>query len=296
MNDFSERLASAPTLERYSDLSPEEFERNWGKPQKPVILVDAIEHWAARQWTPESFARKWGDKIFEIDGEECTLTDHIDRVLASTEDSPAPYLKNINVKSDFKELLPDIQPELMYSLPNRLDTRLVPKRILLRGEGRYTQLFIGGAGRSFPRLHWDSPPFLTWSALMCGKKEWILFAPEDTENLYVQQSGSDVSRVQNVYDVDLDKFPKMANTRPIKVIQQPGEVLFVPAGWWHTAKNLEPSITIAWDQLSGSTWSEFVDHFLSQRPGRPVKSLLLRAYFQLVGFSLNVGERLGVKI
>jgi len=281
MSNFSEKLESAPSPDRCSGLPAAEFEREYSKPGKPVVVTGAIEHWPAMKWTPQYFARQWGDKVFKIDGKECKLSDHIENVLASTEDQPAAYLKNVNVKSDFPELVSYIKPGLVYSMPNRLETKLLPQRILKRGEGRYTQLFIGGTGRSFPRLHWDAPPFHTWSALLCGKKEWILFAPDDSENLYVSDESVDVSLVPNVYDVDLKKFPKLSNTKPYKVIQQPGEVVFVPAGWWHTAKNLEPSITIAWDQLCNTSWSAFTKDFINQRPGRPVYTHLLRIYLCL---------------
>jgi len=295
MKSFSKILESAPSPERRSGLSSADFVQNYSKPNKPVVITKSIEDWPAMQWTPQLFAREWGDRVFLIDGEEYTMAGHIDNVLASSEDNPAPYLKNVNVKSEFSELLSYIQPGLVYSTPNRLETKLVPQRIIKRGEGRYTQLFIGGSGRSFPRLHWDAPSFHTWSALLYGKKEWILFAPEDSENLYVSEGARDVSQVQNVYDVDLEKFPKFSSTKPYKVIQEPGEVVFVPAGWWHTAKNLEPSITIAWDQLCKTSWSGFTEDFIGQRPGRPIYSSMLRMYFQLVGLTLSASERIGIK-
>lgn len=295
MKKFSEKLKLAPSPQRCVGLSYAEFERKWGKPHKPVVITEAIENWPAMQWTPEYFAKKWADKVFQIDGDEYKLAKHIDNVLASSEDNPAPYLKNINIKSDFSELLPYIQPDFVYSTPNRLETKLLPQRILKRGEGRYTQLFIGGTGRSFPRLHWDAPPFHTWSALLCGKKEWILFPPEDAENLYISDNEKEISLVSNVYDVDLEKFPKFYKTNPFKIIQEPGEVVFVPSGWWHTAKNLEPSITIAWDQLCKTSWSDFTEDFISQRPKRPVYRLLLRFYFLIIGLTLSVSERLGLK-
>ena len=34
------------------------------------------------------------------------------------------------------------------------------------------------------------------------------------------------------------KFPKFGQARPIELIQQAGETLFVPSGWYHQVENL----------------------------------------------------------
>ena len=37
-------------------------------------------------------------------------------------------------------------------------------------------------------------------------------------------------------DVDFEEYPLYAKATPIYVDLQPGETLFMPAGWWHTAR------------------------------------------------------------
>ncbi len=287
-------LEDARSLERHAGLSVREFEERFAIPHKPALITDAIDAWQARDWTPELFASKWGEREFTLDGQTTKLRDIIDSVVHSTEENPAPYLRNVNVGAEFKELLPDLDPVPIYCAHNRLETRFFPKRILHRGEGRYKQLFIGGTGRAFPNLHWDSPPFHTWSALLYGRKEWVLFPREDSENLYLQADYIDVSEVSDIYNIDLNKHPKLANTHPIRVVQQPGECLFVPAHWWHTAKNLEPSITIAWDHLCRSSWGDYATHMLNMRRDKPIKAAALALYFALVGSTLTLLEKSGI--
>lgn len=292
--DKSSILDNARMLERQRGLSVADFERRYAVPHKPALLTDVIDHWPARKWTPETFVRKWGDKKLILNGQLSPLRDIIEDVMCSSEENPAPYLRNINVRAEFLELLPDLHPVPKYCKHNRLETRFFPKRILHRGEGRYTQLFIGGAGRAFPQLHWDSPPFHTWSALLYGRKEWVMFPPEDSENMYLQEDCIDVSQVSDVYNIDLDKYPQFAHTNPVRVVQEPGECLFVPAHWWHTAKNLEPSITIAWDQLCHTSWGAYSKHMLDMRRDKPLKAAVLAVYFAMVGSTLSLFERAGL--
>jgi hypothetical protein len=55
-------------VERRSNLSHEEFRREYLVPNKPVVVTDAIRQWKAlSRWTPEFFRREFGDMKFVID-------------------------------------------------------------------------------------------------------------------------------------------------------------------------------------------------------------------------------------
>lgn len=47
------------------------------------------------------------------------------------------------------------------------------------------------------------------------------------------------------------------NAKPVSDIVSPGETIFVPKGWWHTARSLEPTISIAQDLLTKYNWDLF---------------------------------------
>ena len=40
------------------------------------------------------------------------------------------------------------------------------------------------------------------------------------------------------------KFPKFISADVMETIVEPGELLFIPRGWWHYLRSLEPSISI----------------------------------------------------
>ncbi|HEY0987413.1 MAG TPA: cupin-like domain-containing protein [Kofleriaceae bacterium] len=43
---------------------------------------------------------------------------------------------------------------------------------------------------------------------------------------------------------DLARHPRFADARVYDVTLAPGELLFVPVGWWHQVRALDPSITV----------------------------------------------------
>ena len=40
------------------------------------------------------------------------------------------------------------------------------------------------------------------------------------------------------------RFPRYAAARPLRVTLHPGEILFVPSGWWHVVRYREPAISV----------------------------------------------------
>jgi hypothetical protein len=55
---------------------------------------------------------------------------------------------------------------------------------------------------------------------------------------------------------DLTKL--MAHSAPISIILNPGDLGFIPAGWWHTTETTELSITVSGNFMNSSNWKEFL--------------------------------------
>ena len=165
-------------LEVRRNLGQREFEREYLEPMIPAILEDSISDWKARSWTVQWFKDHYPDKILNIDGKPVRLGDYIDELLASDEDHPAPYLRNIDIPSEFPELLPDIS-RLSHSLPTRIGSRLLPRN--LPCPDHYMELFIGGPGSGFPgfiTIH----HLLAFVVQIFGRKEVTLYAPDQARS------------------------------------------------------------------------------------------------------------------
>lgn len=293
-----ERVASMREIERRQNLSYEEFAREYLYPMKPVIVTDALRSWRALdRWTPEFFKREFGDLTFRLNddpgqdagykgneqGPEYTMARFIDQVLASTDEHPAPYFRNRVLYDMFPTLKPDIQPLPEYLYPNWLPEHYAVqyvKNVLNRGAA--IELFIGGTGGSFPVLHYDGAGVHAFLMQLYGRKEYVVYSPDQEPFLYPSPERENLSMVKDIGNPDLEQFPLFANAVPTKFCLEPGELLFVPSRWWHTVRILTPSITLAANVLNQSNWHELV-RFVAIRRRNPIVSLVSRVYLTGAG-------------
>ncbi|BBN19833.1 protein MpCupin104 [Marchantia polymorpha subsp. ruderalis] len=112
----------------------------------------------------------------------------------------------------------------------------------------YRFVYMGPKGTWTP-LHADVLRSYSWSANVCGRKKWLLLPPEQVELVY------DRFRRNTVYDifseVSEQQFPGFSQTRWMECDQGPGEILFVPSGWFHQVTNVEDTISINHNWLNG---------------------------------------------
>lgn len=283
-------------IEHLENVEPEAFRRNHAEASRPAVIRDGFRYWPrAADWSIARLAERFADRTLPAyeTGERVKLAEQLERITTSNPGEPEPYIRNINVITELPELLPDFSPALPLSTPNRIGSPLLPGRLFPR-DGHLLELFVGGPGSGFPYVHYDDPVMHTWSLLLEGSKEWTLFTPDDGAYLYPKEDMPFHSRITDVNDVDLEAFPLYEKATPIKHVQKPGELLFVPAGWWHTARNLQPSLTVAWDQLCQDNWKPYCDYmkFRIASHGRPWRASLAYGYLRCMGPVLSGYESL----
>ncbi len=233
-------------IERIHKPTREDFERNFLYLLKPCIITGAMDNWKALSvWKLDYFKSIIGDKVvlcresdsdYFVNYNGCHITKQKNIKMSAFiewlmwEQSPELwdwlkpkisskryYLTSLNIPTYFPELLQDIE------FPEYFDRQLL----------EYTKLWMG-CGNNRVNLHYDTSYNLY--AQIIGNKRWVIFPPEQSSLLYAYPFYTSFywcSQV-NVNDPDLKKFPKFAEVKPLEFMTEPGEMLFLPPGWWHS--------------------------------------------------------------
>ncbi|CAG5078593.1 Oidioi.mRNA.OKI2018_I69.PAR.g9029.t1.cds [Oikopleura dioica] len=91
-------------------------------------------------------------------------------------------------------------------------------------------------------LHYDTlDNFLTQTV---GEKEVLLFPPSDAKNLYLDGDKSECIGLISHLQENQVCFPDLKKTNAYREVLKPGDVLFIPALWFHCTKALNFSVSI----------------------------------------------------
>ena len=116
------------------------------------------------------------------------------------------------------------------------------------------RFWLGPAGTVTP-LHCDYDDNIF--AQIWGRKRIFLSAPQHDEFLYANQANAIL--FGSPFDPeapDFDKFPLARQAMMIECIVEPGEMLYVPAGWYHQVRALTFS-------LSANRWARAMPYALN---------------------------------
>jgi len=285
------QTAKTIQIDRRTGLTHREFVKEYRNPGKPVIFTDLSKDWPARtKFTPEYLQEKFGDREIEIGGNSYTLNSLFDLLKNSTKENPAPYPCKLNVRKDFADLAPDISPRPSIAQPDRTHSRLIPKMLL--GDLYDLEIFLGGPGGEFPYLHYDFLGLYAYINQIYGEKEFTIFPPEQQKYLYPKQDSPWLSEIKNHHNPDLKKYPLLAKATPTTITISAGETLFIPCGWYHTARSLTLTISVAFDQLCESNWKFFTKECCIPRGKNSLKAKMINADLTGAGALLSARERL----
>ena len=77
---------------------------------------------------------------------------------------------------------------------------------------------------------------------LIGLKKILLFSPQQEKYLYLKRSGKN-SKL-NFFEDDLLQFPLISKTKYIEILLYPGQMLYIPRGWFYTYINEDESLSI----------------------------------------------------
>merc|ERR1712083_963765 len=107
--------------------------------------------------------------------------------------------------------------------------------------------------------HHDTYASHVWLSQIRGRKQFIVYAPEDTQHLHSLGEDECGGRT-SLFDPsapDFDKFPNAKRARAFSVVVEEGETVVLPSKWWHWAKSLTPSITLMRNFVNEVNYEEY---------------------------------------
>ena len=210
----------------------EEFREQFALPGLPVILTGLTDHWAARNWTPQDIAQRFGQATVKVTPHlsteegtrEVALADYVQAVESGN--TNRDYLTSWCFRTDCPELLNDFEiPE--YFREDWLEE--IPEK------NDMMWLFLGAKGSGMG-LHQDLGHTAAWNAQVTGLKRWALVAPEYEDYLYDGEVCA--------FKPNRVRYSKFRRAEVLYGEVAAGEVLFIPGAWWHQTENLETGFAI----------------------------------------------------
>lgn len=232
----------ASAVERVAEPTAEEFRRRWIEPRRPVIITGAMESWPARRaWSPDYLRARYGERrvpVARVAGgdlardartgipydDDVTLGEFLDRALGpGPADGYAMFL-------------------LHQALPE-LDADLASPAFAPPAPWSIRKLWLSAADVRSP-LHQDLPENLF--AQVYGRKRVTLFPPSEELRMYRHAPWSRLPQVSraDAEAPDDARFPRLRHARRFTAVVEPGELLYIPALWWHQLRSLSFSISV----------------------------------------------------
>lgn len=231
------KLADIP---RVKNITKDDFIENYFKPQKPVVLEQAIADWPA--------FTKWNlDYMKEVAG-DITVPLYDNRPVQHKDGFNEPHAKM--KMADYVDLLKKEPTKYRIFLWNILkEVPALQKDYafpdfglrLLKG---LPMLFFGGRD-SYTFMHYDIDLANIFHFHFDGEKEVVLFPQSETKKLYKVPHSLITHESIDFSSPDYQKWPALRHANGFKTTLKHGEVLYMPEGFWHYMKYITPGFSMS---------------------------------------------------
>jgi lysine-specific demethylase 8 len=228
-------------IPRIAAPSVEEFERDYVRRSRPVVITGVVGEWpAATRWSFDYFSSMLRD------AEVVAIATREHRLHMSEQTGTEFRWGRLG---EFVDALRRGDPDAYYvttplhKLPRSFFDDFVVPPYCARSPWLRPKLWIGRGGTVTP-LHFDLPGNL--SAQVFGRKLWVIYPPTQIRSLYpcsLWSSSPNFSRL-DLESPDETRFPRFRNARPLGAVIAPGELLYVPRLWWHFVRAVDDNATM----------------------------------------------------
>ncbi len=224
-------------------ISQVDFYENYYFLNRPVVLKGLLKaSVAVKTWSPKFFVLNYGSVPLEITSGRDLVKDY--------ETNFSQTVRTILMGDFIQRLSQNHETNDFYLVARKyffdnpafaaLRHDLEPPSDIVntKDHGHGTvKAWFGPKGTVTP-LHYDEHSILL--AQIYGRKHFKLIPPFEFRNLYVRNQF--YSAVDPEHP-DTQRYPGFLGVPVADVALEPGDLLFIPVGWWHWAKSLDVSIS-----------------------------------------------------
>jgi hypothetical protein len=224
----------------------EHFHQQFIARARPAVIRGAIDDWPARaSWSPAYLRERVGELRIPAMASDLPLEPDTSITLASV---LASKVEKIEVRGFLDDLTRGIKVRHYVSgmalesyLPDLLADVVVPPYHTEPARAK-ARMWLGGP--LIGPLHYDRTNNL--HAIVHGRKRFRLLPPGQWRDLYPCSVFSVIPTLSlaTFFPIDHQRFPRLHRARQIDVELEPGDMIYVPAGWWHQVETPVPTISV----------------------------------------------------
>lgn len=138
----------------------------------------------------------------------------------------------------------------------------------------YRFVYLGPQGTQ-TLLHTDVLGSYSWSHSVVGRKRWSFYSPE-ARGLLVDAQGR---LPRDINNVDKGKHPRFAEAVATVIVQEPGQTVFVPSGWYHQVENIDECLSVNANWVNSCNIDRFIstvaeDHRMAKHEISDVREVM----------------------
>eukprot|EP01059_Diplonema_ambulator_P019984 TRINITY_DN33668_c0_g1_i1.p1 TRINITY_DN33668_c0_g1~~TRINITY_DN33668_c0_g1_i1.p1 ORF type:complete len:418 (+),score=57.44 TRINITY_DN33668_c0_g1_i1:57-1310(+) len=130
--------------------------------------------------------------------------------------------------------------------------------------------FLLGPKRSGTTVHVDPNQSSAWNMLLSGYKRWVIFDGHHSKRTVRGKDFMKKDEDDEASNYFVDVLPRIKAARnPPKIYeftQRPGEMVFLPNGWWHGVLNLTDTVAVTQNFVTAANFDKAWE---DTRTGRP---------------------------
>lgn len=213
---------------------------------KPAIITNLFDQIPSLSFcSPDELSNKLGNKLVKINRSSDGIF-RLDPKSGNFEHPPIvigfkEYIDKINSNETLEKLYMQQVP-IREELPELMNHLKFPQYINLE-HAEEINLWVGPGGNTSP-LHYDQAN--NFFIQLYGLKSFWLSDPMQFYKLYPNSCFSKARHMSkiNLNNPNTNQYPKLLKAKFAKITLHPGEMLFLPAFWWHQVYSIDTTVSI----------------------------------------------------